>query len=171
VTDEWAGRADLGAAYSLHRGRIYRYLLRRTRQREDAEDLTQTVFLEAGLALAKGMRPTSLLGWLLTVAERRFIDETRRRARRAGSVDHVSSDLLASPSSEYGREIVAALRQGLEQLSTEHRRVVVAKVFEGRAFAEIARREGITEAACKMRFVRGIRQLRDFLRAAGVQSR
>jgi DNA-directed RNA polymerase specialized sigma24 family protein len=40
--------------------------------------------------------------------------------------------------------------------------------LQGLAFAEIAERIGATEAACKMRFARGLESVRDELRRAGV---
>ena len=72
VTDE----RDLARHYRT----IYRFVRRRSGSREDAEDMTQTVFVEAAANLtrvyADGRSP---LAWLYTVASRRLIDQTRRR--------------------------------------------------------------------------------------------
>ena len=43
----------------------------------------------------------------------------------------------------------------------DQRRVVVWRLLEGRPFAEIAARLGTSEEACRMRFVRGLRALRE----------
>jgi DNA-directed RNA polymerase specialized sigma24 family protein len=43
------------------------------------------------------------------------------------------------------------------------------KLFDGLAFAEIAVRLGITEAAAKMRCVRGLEAVRSSLRHKGIE--
>jgi DNA-directed RNA polymerase specialized sigma24 family protein len=44
------------------------------------------------------------------------------------------------------------------------------KLLQGVSFAEIARRVGASEAACKMRFARGLESVRDELQKAGLGS-
>jgi DNA-directed RNA polymerase specialized sigma24 family protein len=44
------------------------------------------------------------------------------------------------------------------------------KLLQGLAFVEIARRVGATEAACKMRFARGLESVRDELTKEGLES-
>jgi RNA polymerase sigma factor (sigma-70 family) len=58
---------------------------------------------------------------------------------------------------------------GLRGLPKGQREVVVLKLFQGRAFAEIALRLGISEEACRMRLSRGLATLRDHLEAEGVE--
>jgi DNA-directed RNA polymerase specialized sigma24 family protein len=55
------------------------------------------------------------------------------------------------------------------ELPDSQRRVVVAKLWEGRSLAEIAQRLGTSEAACKMRFARGLARLRDRLKEEGIE--
>jgi DNA-directed RNA polymerase specialized sigma24 family protein len=43
--------------YRRHRGELYRFLLRRTGNPADAEDVAQTAFLNAYRALARGRAP------------------------------------------------------------------------------------------------------------------
>src|SRR4029078_5695446 len=69
-------------AYRRYRTRIYRYLLGRTGSHHDAEDLTQRVFVDALTALSSAdTTPESVLHWLYAVAQRRLVDEYRRRGR------------------------------------------------------------------------------------------
>lgn len=156
-------------AYRKHHDQVYRYLLRRSGSLVDAEELTQTVFADAAAALAHN-RPNSILAWLYAVAERRFIDELRRRRRRAevplpdeGAADEPGYDL------GYGPEVARALVLAVEQLPADQRGVVVMRLLEDRPFAEIAATLDVTEAACKMRFSRGLASLRDLLRSRGVE--
>jgi len=159
---------DLAAdAFRRHRRQVYRYLLRRTGHEADAEDLTQKVFADAAVALRAGTRPDSLLAWLYAVAERRFVDYVRRLKSRpeAPFVDNVADlrDL------DYDNAVAKGLRAAMASLPEDQRRVIVMKLFEGRAFAEIARSLGVSEGAAKMRFSRGLARLRDELRERGVE--
>jgi RNA polymerase sigma-70 factor (ECF subfamily) len=156
---------DLAAVYERHRYKVYRYLLRRTGSADEAEELTQRVFADAVDSLARGSRPDSVAAWLFAVAERRFVDEIRRRTRAANFIraqpEPPKSDL------DYGPAVAQALRRSLKRLPDDQREIVVMKIFEGRTFADIADRVGATEAACKMRFSRGIRLLRQMLDQEG----
>lgn len=156
-------------AYREHRGRIYRFLRRRTRSHDDAEDLTQRVFADAAAALSSSDPPRSLLAWLYAVAERRFVDEMRRRRKVEAELARQPADQTFHVDPFYGPAVARALKRAIAELPIEQRSVVVMKVFEERSFAEIARVLETTEAACKMRFSRAIRRLREELRKEGLQ--
>lgn len=158
----------LAAAFEEHQGRIYRFLLRRSGNHYDAEELTQRVFAEAAERLRPARAgPDSILAWLYTVAERRFIDEVRRRevARRGLS----KLEPASAPDQVYGREVVRALRAAIKALPEEQQVVVVRKVIQGEAFADIARDLGISVDACKMRLSRAVARLRVDLDRSGLR--
>lgn len=149
-------------AFRSHRDEIYRYFLRRTRSYVDAEDLTQRVFADAAAALPAA-RPDSVLAWLYRVAQRRFVDYARARRFEVPLDDEMPRE------TEYGAALAAPITAAVKRLSTDQRAVVVKKLFEGKAFAEIAAELGTTEGACKMRFSRALRQLRADLAAEGLE--
>jgi RNA polymerase sigma-70 factor (ECF subfamily) len=147
-------------AYVRYRTEVYRFLLRRTRDHHEAEDLTQEAFADAAAALSRSTAPTSMRGWLFAVAERRAVDEHRRRQRAARVVDM----LLALPGAvdeDEGGDAEAALRK----LPPAQRQIIALRIVEGRTYGEIARTLGCNEAACKMRLSRALRRLRNELRA------
>ena len=157
------------AAFREHYGRIYRYVRRRTETHEQAEDLAQSVFATAAEHLSRAqLEDAPTLAWLYTVAERRLIDEARRRARRSPEVSLVG-EATPARASEYGREVAAALRSALRSLPQAQREVVALRLLEGRPFAEIAARLGASEAACKMRFARALGTIRGQLQREGIE--
>jgi RNA polymerase sigma-70 factor (ECF subfamily) len=168
VSDKPAESDPADAAFRRHHDDVYRYLLRRTGSHLDAEELTQRVYLDAASALRRE-RPRSILAWLYAVAERRFIDEVRRRSRtqRADMPD------IADPRQEaaltYGPLTVQAISRALRRLSDDDRRIVVMHLLEGQPFAAIAAELAISEAAAKMRFSRALRRLRDDLTEEGIE--
>lgn len=162
------GHAAAEDAFREYRGQVYRFLLRRTGDHHEAEELTQRVFVDAAIALQKrAMQPTSTLAWLYAIAERRFIDEIRRRtvARRGVRQLRAAED---APDLAYGREVSRALRDAITRLPADQRRVVILKVLHGLRFSEIAAELGISEAACKMRLSRAVAQIKQSLANEGL---
>jgi RNA polymerase sigma-70 factor (ECF subfamily) len=149
---------------------VFRYVRRRTRSYGEAEDLTQEVFADAAAALARRSALTDEqdLAWLYTVARRRIADEARRASRRIQPVD-TPLELAPTPESEYGHGVAQGIARALQELPEAQREVVLLKVFDGLTFAEIGRRIGVTEAAAKMRCVRGLEQVRMLLRQHGIE--
>jgi RNA polymerase sigma-70 factor (ECF subfamily) len=147
-------------AYIRYRGDVYRFLLRRTGSHSDADELTQQVFADALSALSR-RPPRSMRAWLFAVAERRRIDELRRRGRAA----EVAAALV--PASDHGMiETPGVVEDALRALPARQRRIVVMRIIEDRTFGEIARDVGCDEAACRMGLSRALRRLRDDLRIA-----
>jgi RNA polymerase sigma-70 factor (ECF subfamily) len=146
---------------------ILGFVRRRVDSDEEAEEVVQEVFATAAESLAHsadGSPPT--LAWLYTVARRRVVGETRRRRR----ADLVSLELVGEAGAEegYGEAVRRALDESLAAMSEGQRQVVVLRLIEGRSFKEIADRVGVTEEACRMRFMRGLEQLRNDFEKEGL---
>ena len=141
----------LAYAFARYRGDVYAFVLRRTRNRYDAEELTQQTFVDAAAALERGAAPRSTRSWLLAVAERRIVDEARRRARP------LDGDLAAAWR---GDDVETSLEGAFERLSADERWLLFLRVVEERTHAEIAAALGCTEAAARMRVSRALRRLR-----------
>jgi RNA polymerase sigma-70 factor (ECF subfamily) len=67
-----------GTLVHRHHGRVFAFLMAITRQRQDAEDLTQETFLRAWDKLHHYNPELPLLPWLLTLARRQSIAALRR---------------------------------------------------------------------------------------------
>jgi RNA polymerase sigma-70 factor, ECF subfamily len=159
------------AAHRRYYGQVYRYVRRRTRSREDAEDVTQTVFAEAVCGLEQSTPDSPpILAWLYTVARRRLIDQQRRQGAPAARVISLDEARIEHRSpDDYGVDVARTLAQGIAALPREQRDVVVLKVVEGRRFTEIAAHLGISEEACRARLSRALRTLRAHLEKEGIR--
>ncbi len=62
------------------------------------------------------------------------------------------------------KERALLLAQALDQLSADHRQVLIARHFEDRSFADIAAQMDRSEAAIRMLWVRALRALRQSFR-------
>jgi RNA polymerase sigma-70 factor (ECF subfamily) len=159
------GLAEL--AFRRHHAQIYRYLRRKTGDWDRAEDLAQEVFEHAAAALGNGeWQPASMLAWLYTIAQRRFVDEARRRGLSSSNLP--LDDSLEEVAAEYGPNVARAIREGISRLSPDQRQVVGMKLLRGSSFADIATAMEVSEAAAKMRFQRALSALRVDLEEQGI---
>jgi len=163
-------------AFRLHYATVFRHLHSRLRDRQRAEDVTQEVFAEAVRVFGEPQRaPTVVLAWLLCVAERRLTDERRWRERR--DLDGVlpleaaeAVGLLAVHQLEERQtEARWLIDEAIQSLPAAQRRVVRLKLYHGLRFREVAFLLGLSESACRMRFLRATVLLREALRLQGVR--
>jgi RNA polymerase sigma factor (sigma-70 family) len=157
-------------AFRRHYRDVLRFVRGRADSRDDPEDITQTVFMQAVEQLeASKMHSDGVLPWLFTVAQRRLIDAARTRSRRgtAISLDEFP-DALASDAT-YDPSVARAIQRAIAELPDHKRRVVVMRLLEGRTFAEIARRTESSEATCRAIFSRSLSDVQDHLVSEGVK--
>jgi RNA polymerase sigma factor (sigma-70 family) len=158
------------SVFRRHYAQIYRFVRRRTVSDEQAEDITQDVFVNVAAA-SRRLKPDRplLLGWLHQVARRRLADEVRRELRRPSNVLPLEAvDDVAARDTMRALMLGAALREAIGRLPRGQRDVVVLKLLQGRSFTEIAERLDASPAACKMRLVRALEALRDELEKEGI---
>lgn len=86
---------QLEQLWRAERTTVYRFVRRRTASHEQAEDVVGDVFLAACKACHRDDGSELSVGWLMTVARRRLIDDRRRSIRYqalAVRVDHQHQD-------------------------------------------------------------------------------
>jgi RNA polymerase sigma-70 factor (ECF subfamily) len=162
-------RQEVDGAFRRHANSLRAFLLRKTRgDRERAEDLLQDVFLAAISDLEHRPANTPVLAWLYTVANRRFVDDLRKRGRTVETVAFEERGLDGADDRTYGPAVARALSVAVKTLSPVQQRIFVAKVLEGRRFAEIAQREGISEGAARNHLMRALKSIRTTLERYGL---
>ena len=128
--------------YRALSGPVYSYLSTQVRRREDAEDLTGQVFLEA----MRGIRgfsgdASAFRGWLFRIAHNRAVDLARRLARRPESaLEEAESipDLLATEDRAISGVSYARIWQAVRALPEQQKRVIVLRLGAGLSAREIA---------------------------------
>lgn len=166
--ERWIREGVVETAFRRHYGDVYRFLLRRTGDPHEAEELGQRVFADAAAAehqLERDGRP--LLPWLLAVAHRRWVDELRRRDRQQVSLETPEEGLAADRRGSSEADLRHALHSSLANLPSAQREVVLRRLLHGQTFSDMAADLDTTEGAVKMRFRRGLELLRERLRDEG----
>ena len=156
-------------AFRRHYHAVHTYFLRRTGDHQRSEDLAQDVFADAVSGLGRSAPGAPVLAWLYTVAQRRFVDDVRRRGRGDQGIVAAVRDDEPAARVDYGSEVARELKAALGRLPETDRRVLVLKLLEGRSFREVADALNTTEAAAKMRCRRALDLLREDLLKAGIE--
>src|SRR4029450_4237612 len=73
--------------YRRHGGEVYRYAYAVLGNHADAEDVTQTTFLNAYRSLEQGVRPRKPANWLLTIASNAIKQRFRQEQARPRLVE------------------------------------------------------------------------------------
>ena len=143
--------------YELHFHRVYAYVSRRVRGREEAEDVTSEVFHHA-LAKIRSYewRGVPFSAWLIRIAANAITDRWKQVARES---DGPVPDDLADGSSE-DIEQCAVLSQLVQGLPDDQRRVMVLRFVEQKSIKEIAKEIRRSEGAVKQLQFRALTKLR-----------
>lgn len=174
-------KADIAAfneIVSRYKDKIYRYIYRMTGSAEDAEDLTQEVFVRMYTNIAGFRAEASLSTWLFRIAGNLCTDSFRKNKHARGNVsldapmdesDEGASrdvpDMSSEPDRLFGRkELGEQIEAALAKLPTKLRSAVILHDVEGLAYDEIAQTERVPLGTIKSRIFNARAALRDHLK-------
>ncbi|HET8894988.1 MAG TPA: sigma-70 family RNA polymerase sigma factor [Gaiellaceae bacterium] len=152
--------------YRRHATDVYRYAFGVLRNEADAEDVTQTTFLNAYRALERGEQPRVALNWLITIAHNVCRQRFRAASRRPQEVELDFDVADALVADDAGGPTPEDIRRALGYLAFNQRAALVMRELEGRSYAEIAEVLGLTTAAVETLIFRARRALREQLEGA-----
>jgi len=138
---------------------VYRYTLAVLRNPSDAEDVTQTTFLNAYRAFQRGEQPRKPQHWLIKIAHNACRTRYLRNARRP--VEVPLDESLAHVPVPTGDEMdVEELLAALGELPFRQRAALVMRELDGRSYREIAETLEVTVPAVETLIFRARRRLR-----------
>ena len=148
------------------RRKVFHIAYKFTGKHDDAEDLTQEIFLRVFRSLEKFNRDADFSTWLSSVARNHCIDHYRasKREREVLVEDLVAFDLAPASSGNPHRALEerdrrSFVRRGLEMLPEKLREAVVLRDLQGLSYQEMADRLHLPEGTVKSRINRGREEL------------
>jgi RNA polymerase sigma-70 factor (ECF subfamily) len=171
------------ALVDRYQNRLVGILFHLLGNQEEAEDLTQEVFLRIFKA-RRGYRPTAKFStWVFTIANNLALNQKRSKQRKPvvplgntgdesqassafpiGTGDHTLYARDGTPSAQMRQvELSDVVRDALDVLGEDQKMAVLLNKFEEMSYAEIAEIMGRSEPAIKSLLARARNQLRDRL--------
>lgn len=171
-----------------YKHKIFNYIYRMVGDSDEAEDLTQEVFVKTYISLATFRSESSLNTWLYRIAGNLCIDSHRKRRRRQNALGGAVLSLNETPASQaeggdeagpsrdvgdrsfepYNllaqQELDGQIQKALAQLPEKMRTVVVLHDLEDMPYEEIAAIVGCPLGTVKSRLFNARVQLRDLLK-------
>jgi RNA polymerase sigma factor (sigma-70 family) len=154
-----------GILVDKYKAGIYAYVCAEVRNFQDAEDVTQEVFLKAYHNLRSLRRWESFGFWLYRIARNQCKKWVRSQSRRPDSslIEDQDPKVVEKPSLDAYRvgRVDESLWEALDSLSEIYREVILLHYFGGMTIKNIARAIGASPSAIGMRLNRARAQLKE----------
>ena len=164
-------RGAMQTLYARYHVRVYRFLLRLTRNPSSAEELISDVFFDVWQQAGRFEGRSAVGTWLLSIARFKALSHLRRRPH-----EELDDEIAESLEDETDTpEIIVQkadkaekLKACLKALSREHREVVDLVYYHERSVEEVSQTLSIPENTVKTRMFYARKRLSDMLQAAGI---
>jgi RNA polymerase sigma factor (sigma-70 family) len=151
-------------AIDQYRQRVYSFAHYSLRAREDAEDVTQEVFIKLWQHWQK-IDHSKLGGWLMRVAHNSVIDHLRRQHTVKSQLDEYAEVEEQAATEVESEQIGAAefnqqLMSAIKALDDPFRSIVIMRDIQGMSYADIQATLDMSESQVKVYLHRSRRKLR-----------
>lgn len=126
-----------------YRNDVFALAYHYVRNREDAWDMAQEVFVKAYKGLQRFRGDAAIKTWLLRITANRCKDHFKKRRLKTVALEDIVEEKKAGPAPRpdevlEARELGHAISAALETLPEKHRRAFVLREFEGLSYGEMA---------------------------------
>jgi RNA polymerase sigma-70 factor, ECF subfamily len=156
----------LAVLFERYQRLVFSIALKIVRDRGEAEDVTQSVFLEIYRSVAQfDPAKGTLKVWLLQFAYHRAFNRKQHLNIRNFYNQESTEDI--APSLTLGKyapaELQLLLQQGLASLDQSQKRVIELASYDGFSMKEIADKTGNSLSNVRHHYYRGLQKLRSFM--------
>jgi len=161
------GEAEaFGLIYDQYLERIYRFIYLKVSNREEAEDLSQQVFLKAWEAIYRfedeGLPFTS---WLYRIARNLVIDFYRTKKQNIALEENIAIEAVKNSEEKIlENDEKEELIRALKELTEEQKDVIILRFIEGLSYKEIAKITKKNQPALRILQYRALNKLRKILK-------
>jgi RNA polymerase sigma-70 factor (ECF subfamily) len=148
---------------------VYGLALKILKDTQEAEDLTQEIFLTLWRNALKNTECRYFVSYLVTLTRSRAIDRVRARKRHSEILENWSQTHTAHPNPKTPLEVAMMtentrhVREALSQLSDHQRQVIELAYHQGLSQSEIARQLDLPLGTVKTYTRQGFLKLRQIL--------
>ncbi|HEY8644949.1 MAG TPA: sigma-70 family RNA polymerase sigma factor, partial [Gaiellaceae bacterium] len=147
--------------YERYARQIYSYCLHQLGNREEAEDATQSTFLNAFRGFKRGVDPEFESAWLYKIAQnvcltRQRSSSRRRRVETPGDLEAMQDYV---PAHQADSDELIRLPEALDAMPEQQRRALLLREWQGLSYKEIGEELELSQAAVETLLFRARRSL------------
>lgn len=160
----------LGRLYELYYERIFRFCVHRLFNKEIAEDVTSTVFLEVARSIRtfKGRGEQDFRSWLYAIASNQANAYIRKTSRRKKLLEEAAGSITA-PAAESTDKSSGPdwpmLYTAILKLKPQRQTIVTLRFFENLKYEQIAQILNLKEVTLRVTLHRILNELRNHLQS------
>jgi len=148
---------EYNKAVDLWSDRIFGYVLKLVQDTALAEDIVQDVY-EKLWKRKEDVQSEKAKAYLFTSAYHAVVDWSRRESlKRSIRAEEVTVE------QDHSNELKKLIDEGLEQLSLQHKQLILLRDYEDYSYAEIGEITGLSESLVKVSLHRARKQLKEFI--------
>jgi RNA polymerase sigma-70 factor (ECF subfamily) len=148
---------------------VYNVAFRTLSDRDDAADVTQSVFIKAYEKLGSFNHQYKFFSWLYKIGVNESLNFLQQR-RKLDSIDEQVLSKERNPEESYrSEELSQQIQDALMNLSLDHRVVIVLSHFQELSYKEIGFVLELPEKTVKSRLFTARQQLRDIMQREGIE--
>ncbi len=152
-----------------YQNRIYGLIRKMVIDHDDADDITQDVFIRVYRSIGNFKEESQLYTWIYRIATNECLTFLQRKKRRfflpLGDVEKELAAKLDTSLNITGDEIQLQLQKALLKLPTKQRLVFNMKYFENMSYEEISQITTTSIGALKASYHHAVKKIEDFLTA------
>jgi len=158
----------LGRLYEMYYERIFRFCVHRLFNKEIAEDVTSTVFLNVarGIRDFAGRSEQDFRNWLYAIAANQANAYIRRTSRRKKLLAEAADSMIPAAVGSADKSFEPdwpRLYAAILKLKPQHQTIVTLRFFENFSYQQIAQILNVKEATLRVTLHRILNQLRNQL--------
>ncbi len=138
---------------------LYRFALKMTGDRDDAQDLVQDAF-EKLWKNRKKVNSDKVKSYLFTIVYHKFVDNYRKKSFQA-SLEETGLD--PAYTDNYS-DVMEILQRAVDQLPPVQKSVILLRDWEGYSYKEIENITGLNESQVKVYIFRARKFLREYIK-------
>lgn len=147
----------------MHLPALRAFAVSLTRNVTTADDLVQDTIVKAWTHIDKFAVGTNLQAWLFTILRNTFYSDLRKRRREVPDSDGVHAATLFEKPAHDGRLAFADFQKAFDQMSPEHREVLILIGASGYTCEEAAELMAVAVGTVKSRTSRARKRLADLM--------
>lgn len=138
---------------------VFTLVARIVSNQEDAEELTQDIFLKAFQHLSSFKGNSSFSTWIYSIAYNTAISSARKKKLETFVMDdalltNISDTQVDETLNDEGEEQIAKLNRAIERLNPEEQALISLFYYEEKTLNEVALILGLTESNAKVKLYR-----------------